>query len=156
MQIELILFSRPGSGCTSLLKVISNNTSAFSAVEGEVSYDGFSPKQMLNYTGDVAYLPEDDAHLPTLTVAQTLDFAAASRTPAQAARLGTRDESIRETRDVLVTLFGLRHTLNTKVGNDTVRGVSGGERKRVSIAELVRCFPSFFLTRFMSMLDPFS
>jgi ATP-binding cassette subfamily G (WHITE) protein 2 (SNQ2) len=32
-------------------------------------------------------------------------------------------------------VFGLRHTFNTKVGNDYVRGVSGGERKRVSIAE---------------------
>ena len=31
--------------------------------------------------------------------------------------------------------FGIRHTLNTKVGNDFVRGVSGGERKRVTISE---------------------
>lgn len=31
--------------------------------------------------------------------------------------------------------FGLTHTLNTNVGNDFIRGVSGGERKRVSIAE---------------------
>ena len=36
---------------------------------------------------------------------------------------------------VIMTIFGLSHTLNTKVGNDFVRGVSGGERKRVSIAE---------------------
>ncbi len=36
-----------------------------------------------------------------------------------------------------MSLFGLRHTLNTKVGNNVVRGVSGGERKRVSIAELM-------------------
>src|ERR1700744_6704413 len=38
-------------------------------------------------------------------------------------------------RDVIMAIFGLSHTLNTKVGNDFVRGVSGGERKRVSIAE---------------------
>lgn len=31
--------------------------------------------------------------------------------------------------------YGISHTINTKVGNDFVRGVSGGERKRVSIAE---------------------
>lgn len=31
--------------------------------------------------------------------------------------------------------FGLRHTYATKVGNDFVRGVSGGERKRVSLVE---------------------
>lgn len=31
--------------------------------------------------------------------------------------------------------FGIAHTINTRVGNDFIRGVSGGERKRVSIAE---------------------
>jgi ATP-binding cassette, subfamily G (WHITE), member 2, PDR len=35
-----------------------------------------------------------------------------------------------------MAMFGLSHTVNTKVGNDFVRGVSGGERKRVSIAEM--------------------
>lgn len=35
-----------------------------------------------------------------------------------------------------MAVFGLSHTNNTKVGNDFVRGVSGGERKRVSIAEM--------------------
>ena len=39
-------------------------------------------------------------------------------------------------RDVIMAVFGLTHTFNTKVGNDFVRGVSGGERKRVSIAEV--------------------
>lgn len=38
-------------------------------------------------------------------------------------------------RDVVMAVFGLSHTVNTKVGNDFIRGVSGGERKRVSIAE---------------------
>lgn len=37
---------------------------------------------------------------------------------------------------VVMAVFGLSHTYNTKVGNDFVRGVSGGERKRVSIAEM--------------------
>ena len=35
-----------------------------------------------------------------------------------------------------MSVFGLSHTYNTKVGSDFVRGVSGGERKRVSIAEM--------------------
>lgn len=35
----------------------------------------------------------------------------------------------------MVSLFGLNHTLDTQVGDQIVRGVSGGERKRVSIAE---------------------
>lgn len=35
-----------------------------------------------------------------------------------------------------MAVFGLSHTMDTKVGNEFVRGVSGGERKRVSIAEV--------------------
>lgn len=38
-------------------------------------------------------------------------------------------------RDVIMAMFGISHTKNTIVGNDFIRGVSGGERKRVSIAE---------------------
>jgi len=47
----------------------------------------------------------------------------------------TRDQYAAHMRDVIMAVFGLTHTLNTKVGNDFIRGVSGGERKRVSIAE---------------------
>jgi ATP-binding cassette subfamily G (WHITE) protein 2 (PDR) len=40
-------------------------------------------------------------------------------------------------------MLGLTHTMNTKVGNEFIRGVSGGERKRVSIAETTLCpFPT--------------
>jgi ATP-binding cassette, subfamily G (WHITE), member 2, SNQ2 len=39
--------------------------------------------------------------------------------------------------DVLTKMLGISHTKNTKVGSAEVRGVSGGERKRVSIAEMV-------------------
>lgn len=38
---------------------------------------------------------------------------------------------------VVMAVLGLSHTYNTKVGNDFVRGVSGGERKRVSVAEML-------------------
>lgn len=35
----------------------------------------------------------------------------------------------------LMKMFGISHTRYTLVGNEYVRGISGGERKRVSIAE---------------------
>lgn len=75
--------------------------------------------------------------MPFLTVKETLTFAAATRAPAKEGRINTRKETIEGRRDVLASLLGLKHTYNTKVGNDFVRGVSGGERKRVSIAELL-------------------
>jgi ATP-binding cassette, subfamily G (WHITE), member 2, SNQ2 len=39
--------------------------------------------------------------------------------------------------DLWATSLGLRHTLKTKVGNEYVRGISGGERKRVTLGETV-------------------
>ena len=69
----LLVLGRPGSGCSSLLKTIANQTASFSDVRGERSYSGITPKEMLNHhAGDLAYLPEDDIHLPVLTVDQTL------------------------------------------------------------------------------------
>ncbi|GAA5975740.1 hypothetical protein JCM11641_005856 [Rhodosporidiobolus odoratus] len=134
----LLVLGRPGSGCTSFLKTLANNTDSFNSIEGTVSFDGLTPKEMLkHHRGDVAYLPEDDHHLAHLTVGETLTFASATRTPAADARVGTREETVNRKRDVLLSLFGLKHTFNTKVGDDFVRGVSGGERKRVSIAELL-------------------
>lgn len=39
--------------------------------------------------------------------------------------------------ETLATVFGLRHTFDTPVGDESIRGVSGGEKKRVSIAEMM-------------------
>lgn len=76
-----------------------------------------------------------DVHFPHLTVGQTLRFAIACRTPHTRIDGFTRKDFEDFILDILTTVFGLRHVVNTKVGNDYVRGVSGGERKRVSISE---------------------
>jgi ABC-type multidrug transport system ATPase subunit len=66
-----------------------------------------------------------------------LEFAAGMRTPSQ--RIGdmSRADYCQYIARVVMAIFGLSHTFHTKVGNDYVRGVSGGERKRVSIAEMM-------------------
>lgn len=89
------------------------------------------------FRGEAIYQAETDIHFPQLTVGQTLLFAALGRTPKN--RLGdiSRQEYARNLRDVVMAVFGISHTINTKVGNDFIRGVSGGERKRVSIAEIM-------------------
>ena len=92
---------------------------------------------MSNFRGEVVYNAEQDIHFPHLTVGQTLKFAALARTPENRLPGVSRDEWATHVRDVVMASFGLLHTLNTKVGDDFIRGVSGGERKRVSIAEVV-------------------
>jgi ATP-binding cassette subfamily G (WHITE) protein 2 (PDR) len=89
-----------------------------------------------DFRGEVIYQAEQDIHFPQLTVGQTLGFAAQARTPRNRIPGVTRKQYAEHMRDVVMAVFGISHTLNTKVGNDFIRGVSGGERKRVSIAEV--------------------
>ncbi|OSX63435.1 hypothetical protein POSPLADRAFT_1074039 [Postia placenta MAD-698-R-SB12] len=133
----LLVLGRPGAGCSSLLRTLANQRSDFHAVLGDVRYDCFTPEEIhKRYRGDVQYSPEDDVHFPTLTVKQTLDFAAKLRTPHS--RLGeSREEYIEAVTNVVTTIFGLRHVKDTLVGDASVRGVSGGEKKRVSISEVM-------------------
>jgi ATP-binding cassette subfamily G (WHITE) protein 2 (SNQ2) len=81
---------------------------------------------------------EDDVHAATLTVAQTLLFALSLKTPGKLLPGKNKKELQHEVLDVLTKMLGISHTKDTKVGSAYVRGVSGGERKRVSIAEMVR------------------
>ena len=99
-------------------------------------YDSLSPEQVeAHYRGDVQYCPEDDVHFPTLTVDQTLRFAAETRAPQTRLDGISREQHISRISEVLETVFGLRHVKNTLVGDASIRGVSGGEKKRVSISE---------------------
>lgn len=131
----LVVLGRPGSGCTTFLKTIANRRQEYRAVQGDVHYDSLTPSELQrHYRGDVQYCPEDDIHFPSLTVEQTIKFAATTRTPRQ--RTGeSRSEYVDWTANVLTTVFGLRHARKTPVGDHLLRGVSGGEKKRVSIAE---------------------
>lgn len=88
-----------------------------------------------DFRGETIYTAEQDVHFPMLTVGDTLLFAARARAPRLTPGGVSRDTYSLHLRDVVMATFGIRHTINTKVGNDFVRGVSGGERKRVSIAE---------------------
>ncbi|KXH68151.1 hypothetical protein CSAL01_13666, partial [Colletotrichum salicis] len=88
------------------------------------------------FRGEVIYQAETDIHFPHLTVGQTLLFASLARTPKNRLPSVRRQRYAEHLRDVVMAVFGISHTINTKVGNDFVRGVSGGERKRVSIAEV--------------------
>ncbi|KAI6120967.1 pleiotropic drug resistance ABC transporter [Pisolithus croceorrhizus] len=130
----------PGAGCTTFLKTIANYREDYASVSGVVLYAGINAEEMAKYyRGEVVYNQEDDIHIATLTVAQTLDFALSTKTPGPNGRLpGMSSKEFRSTvQDVLLKMLNIPHTRGTLVGNAFVRGVSGGERKRVSIAEMM-------------------
>ncbi|KAF4499618.1 ATPase [Fusarium agapanthi] len=111
----------------------------YRAMEGAlVALQGIRPEQMKKaYRGEAIYTAEVDHHFPHLTVGDTLYFAARCRCPPKdkLPHGVTAREYAEHLRDVIMAMFGILHTKNTRVGDDYVRGISGGERKSVTIAE---------------------
>jgi ATP-binding cassette subfamily G (WHITE) protein 2 (SNQ2) len=147
---------RPGSGCTSFLKVISNQRYGYTKVDGEVLYGPFDHEFFeKRYRGEAVYNGEvrlmtcfqlrnfvltdlkDDIHHPTLTVKQTLDFGLECKVPGKRPAGLSRHDFKEKVIDLMLKMFNISHTKDTIVGNQFVRGISGGERKRVSIAEMM-------------------
>lgn len=93
--------------------------------------------QSANAALAVLYNPEDDLHYATLTVRDTLLFALKTRTPDKDSRLPgeSRKEYQKTFLSAIAKLFWIEHALDTKVGNEMIHGISGGEKKRVSIGE---------------------
>jgi len=80
------------------------------------------------FRGNCLYLSELDLHFPELTLGETLNFTARARENT----LGKGSETVART---AASLFFLDGAFDTKIGNAMIRGLSGGEKKRTSIAE---------------------
>ncbi|KAI1833391.1 hypothetical protein DTO006G1_6434 [Penicillium roqueforti] len=133
----LVVLGPPGSGCSTFLKTIAGETHGFFVDKNsKINFQGVSAKQMsTEFRGEAIYTAEVDVHFPKLTVGDTLFFAARARAPRHIPGGATVNQYATHMRDVIMAIFGISHTKNTIVGNDFIRGISGGERKRVSIAE---------------------
>lgn len=136
LMYSSVVLGRPDAGCSTLLRALANQRSEYHAVEGDVFYDSFTPAQIKkHYKGDVQYSPEDDIHFATMTVEQTLRFAAKTRTPANRIDGLSRRDAGSIITEVVLTVLGLRKARNTLIGSASIQGISGGEKKRVSIGE---------------------
>lgn len=134
----LLVLGPPSSGCTTLLKMLSGDLDSYRRWSGSINYSGISLDTMRQqFASMLTFNDAIDHHFPYLTVSQTLEFAASTKTPRIRIDGMSRKQYIQGASNVLMTIFGLKHTANTRVGNDFVRGVPGGERRRVSIAEMV-------------------
>jgi ABC-type multidrug transport system ATPase subunit len=132
----LLVLGRPGSGCTTLLNMIANRRRGYASVSGDVWYGSMTPEEAKAYRGQIVMNSEEEIFFPTLTVGQTLDFATRVKIAHHIPDDVESQEALRvETKEFLLESMGISHTHDTMVGNEYVRGVSGGERKRVSIIE---------------------
>ncbi|RDH19485.1 ATP-binding cassette transporter [Aspergillus niger ATCC 13496] len=138
----LMIVGRPGSGCTTVLKALSNMRDEYLGLEGDVWYGSMdAPTARRLRPNQVAFLGEDDIHFPTLSVSNTLRFALNARHPNSDPN---RASSIEEDLQTLLQLMGLAHAAHVRIGNDHLRGVSGGQRRRVSLAEALCTRASLF------------
>jgi ABC-type multidrug transport system ATPase subunit len=98
-----------------------------------------------------AYVEQDDALFALSTVRETLMFAAQLRLP-KSLSLAMKTERVTQ----VISELGLLGAKDTIIGNAMVRGVSGGERKRVSIGlELLHDPNLVFMDEPTSGLDSF-
>ncbi|KAI1504725.1 ABC-2 type transporter [Biscogniauxia marginata] len=133
----VLVLGRPGSGCTTFLKSIANQRWGYTSVTGDVLYGPFTAKEFKNYRGEAVYNQEDDIHHATLTVEQTLGFAIDTKIPKKLPAGTNKAKFKDDVITLLLKMFNIEHTRKTVVGDALVRGISGGERKRVSIAEMM-------------------
>lgn len=133
----VLVLGRPGSGCTTFLKSIANQRYGYTGVSGEVLYGPWTAEEFKQYRGEAVYNEEDDRHHSTLTVEQTLRFALDVKAPKKLPAGTTKSKFKEDVISMLLKMFNIEHTRKTVVGDALIRGVSGGERKRVSIAEMM-------------------
>lgn len=141
----LLVLGRPGSGCTTLLKMLSNHRLGYAEVGGTVCYGSMNATEAEQYRGQIVMNTEDEIFYPTLTVGQTIDFATKMKVPAHLPSSIRNDREFQqEQRNFLLKSMAISHTDGTRVGNEFIRGVSGGERKRLSIIETLATRASVF------------
>ncbi|KAF7131676.1 hypothetical protein RHSIM_Rhsim09G0114200 [Rhododendron simsii] len=134
---ELLAMLGPsGSGKTTLLTALAGRLPG--KVSGVITYNGQSfSSSVKRKTG---FVSQDDVLYPHLTVLETLTYAALLRLPNKL----TRDEKI-EQAELVIAELGLNRCQNNVIGGPLFRGVSGGERKRVSIGQEMLVNPSLLL-----------
>ena len=120
-----------GAGKSSLLNILAAVDSGDSRISGQILLDG--KLQTKGYRKAVAYVQQDDSLYGTLTVKECIEYSAMLRLP-RSMTAEEKQEQVWKTIDEL----HLSHIAHNYIGSSGKVGVSGGERKRVSIGmELV-------------------
>ncbi|XAR70745.1 hypothetical protein NMG60_11027720 [Bertholletia excelsa] len=132
----LAMLGPSGSGKTTLLTALGGRLTG--KLSGKITYNGqpFSGS-IKRRTGFVA---QYDVLYPHLTVNETLLFTALLRLPNSL----SRHEKVQHVDRVIIEL-GLNRCRNSMIGGPLVRGISGGEKKRVSIGQEMLINPSLLL-----------
>lgn len=123
-----------GSGKTTLLNCMAERVfSTRMTQQGTTTFNGDVGVQGVRH----AYVMQQDVLLPTLTVRETLQYAADLRLPSTINKQ-QRQQVVEE----VILELGLKECAGTRIGNSQYRGCSGGEKRRVSIGVQLLANPS--------------
>ena len=139
-----VILGPSGSGKSSLLNAMARRLRSSlltrHRVSGTMLFNGVQPTDK-DVRSLCSYVTQDDgALLPHLTVRETLRFAAGLRLP----RWMSKEEKVKRAEDVLLKM-GLKDCADVLVGNELLKGISGGEKRRASIAVQVLTEPQILM-----------
>ncbi|KAJ6940744.1 hypothetical protein NC651_006771 [Populus alba x Populus x berolinensis] len=157
-----LLLGPPGCGKTTLLQALTAKLDQSLKVEGEISYNGYKLNEFVPQKTSV-YISQYDQHISEMTVRETLDFSARcqgiggradimkeiSRREKEAGIVPEPDidtymkatsvEGLKRTlqTDYILKILGLDICADTMVGDAMMRGISGGQKKRLTTGEMI-------------------
>ncbi|KAK8527475.1 hypothetical protein V6N13_085308 [Hibiscus sabdariffa] len=114
-----------GAGKTTLLEILAGKIPPCEVSAGDVLVNG-RPIDVKHFRRVSGYVTQDDALFPLLTVEETLMYSALLRLPGGKKEAGCRVKG-------LLKELGLEHVAGSRIGEGSNNGISGGERRRVSI-----------------------
>ncbi|KAJ2994375.1 hypothetical protein HDV02_001649 [Globomyces sp. JEL0801] len=122
-----------------------------SIMTGDILFDGINPKQF-HSNGNCGYVQQFDYLMPHLTVRETLMYTAELRLPSTMSIIEKR-QSV----ESVILELGLKECADTVIGDSWVKGISGGEKRRVSVGCQLLLNPSIlFLDEPTTGLDAYS
>ncbi|KAF9086504.1 hypothetical protein BGX23_008831 [Mortierella sp. AD031] len=138
----LAIMGPSGSGKTTLLDLLADRQARnVGKIQGDILLNDVPVKQYGSIRKRlVGYVTQEDDFIETLTVLETLTFAAKMRLPRA---MSNKDKLARV--DAVMEELNLTHIKNTKVGGAVIRGISGGEKRRVTIGIELLSSPSVLL-----------
>nr|QVT92295.1 ABC transporter [Salvia miltiorrhiza] len=157
-----LLLGPPSSGKTTLLLALAGKLDPELKVSGKVTYNGHEMNEFVPQRTS-AYISQHDLHIGEMTVRETLAFSArcqgvgarldmlaelsrrekeANIKPdpdldvfMKASSIAGQEESVAT--DYIIKILGLEVCADTLVGDEMVRGISGGQRKRLTTGEML-------------------
>lgn len=139
-----VIMGPSGSGKTSLLQGLaqrlSNNGTTKYRQSGAITFNGAIPSTSVVRSVSSFVTQDDDALMPALTVRESLRYAAGLRLP----HTMSKADKFQRAEEVLMKC-GLKDCADNIIGNDLRKGISGGEKRRVTIAIQILTDPKVLL-----------